>query len=124
MSTTGQPGEVWWHVHHNVLCETLTEPAEERRRYIRSQKPVGEVPVRLRLFRLIVGQLPEPIARVREARLRLGTYRDRVALEMAWRDEILAMTHYRKEMKALHAKECPNCPWDGKTIFPITKGGT
>ena len=22
---------------------------------------------------------------------------------------------------ALHAKECPNCPWDGKTIFPKDK---
>ena len=22
------------------------------------------------------------------------------------------------ECRALHAKECPNCPWDGTTIFP------
>ena len=25
-------------------------------------------------------------------------------------------------IEALHLKECPNCPWDGKTIFP-KKGG-
>ena len=28
---------------------------------------------------------------------------------------------YNKVMKALHKKECPNCPWNGKTIF--VKGG-
>ena len=22
------------------------------------------------------------------------------------------------ELEALHAKECPDCPWDGRTIFP------
>jgi len=25
---------------------------------------------------------------------------------------------YQVEVKALHAKECPNSPWDGRTIFP------
>jgi len=24
----------------------------------------------------------------------------------------------KAEIEALHAKECPNCPWDGDTIFP------
>jgi len=24
----------------------------------------------------------------------------------------------KKSILALHAKECPNCPWDGDTIFP------
>ena len=26
-----------------------------------------------------------------------------------------------KALEALHKKECPNCPWDGKTIFPQPK---
>jgi len=28
---------------------------------------------------------------------------------------------YQAEIEALHKKECPNCPWDGKTIFPRKK---
>ena len=29
-----------------------------------------------------------------------------------------ADAEHRKEIEALHAVECPGCPWDGKTIFP------
>ena len=29
-----------------------------------------------------------------------------------------------KAVEALHAKECPNCPWDGRTIFPPTSEGS
>jgi tetratricopeptide (TPR) repeat protein len=25
---------------------------------------------------------------------------------------------YAPAIEALHAQECPNCPWDGRTIFP------
>ena len=25
------------------------------------------------------------------------------------------------DLAALHEQECPNCPWDGKTIFPTAK---
>jgi len=28
---------------------------------------------------------------------------------------------YVEEIEALHAIECPNCPWDGHTIFPKEK---
>jgi len=29
-----------------------------------------------------------------------------------------AIETYQAEIEALHREECPNCPWDGKTIFP------
>ena len=25
---------------------------------------------------------------------------------------------HQEELDTLHAQECPNCPWDGKTLFP------
>jgi predicted ATPase with chaperone activity len=28
------------------------------------------------------------------------------------------------EIKALHEKECPDCPWNGKTIFPLKRFAT
>ena len=31
---------------------------------------------------------------------------------------IKAMDTYKPEMEKLHQELCPNCPWDGKTIFP------
>ena len=31
-----------------------------------------------------------------------------------------AVVDHRDEIKALHRSECPDCPWDGKTIFPKT----
>ena len=29
-----------------------------------------------------------------------------------------AAAEHREEIEALHAVECPGCPWEGKTIFP------
>jgi len=31
-----------------------------------------------------------------------------------------AYAEWNKEIEALHREECPNCPWDGGTIFPST----
>ena len=28
------------------------------------------------------------------------------------------LSKYHQELEALHATECPNCPWNGRTIFP------
>lgn len=35
----------------------------------------------------------------------------------AWGAYNKALETYQ-QIKALHAEECPNCPWDGRTIFP------
>ena len=40
--------QYYWHVHHKVLCEALTEPIQNRIDYIRSSKPKDEVETRLR----------------------------------------------------------------------------
>ncbi len=72
-----------WHVHHELLAEHLTEPIENRIKYIKSDKPEAEQDTRLRLLKKMKGTF--------------STY---------------------EELIALHAKECPDCPWNGTTIFP------
>ncbi len=47
----GYKGRTAIHVHHAVLAEELTEPAENRIAYILSDKPEREQALRLRLFR-------------------------------------------------------------------------
>lgn len=105
---TGKPGEWWWHVHHDRLCEALTEPVETRREYIRRWKPEGEQETRLRLLAPVRGDLPRELVRAWEARVRAWEAYDRAR-------EAYALS---RECADLHARECPGCPWDGRTISP------
>ena len=80
----GDYTDFWWHVHHEVLVEQLTEPLRARINYIKTNKPKEEIETRLRLLKPVLGKIP--------------------TTEKGW--------------ERLHKKECKNCPWDGKTIFP------
>ena len=122
-----------WHVHHDVLMEALTEPIENRIDYIKSYKPEHEKEVRLRLLRPVVGRLPEVLIQaLRTCDEALRTYDEALrTYEEAWRayeeagrtyeeagrtyEE--ALKAHKHEIEALHALECPDCPWDGFTIF-------
>lgn len=95
-----------WHIHHAILLEPLTKPIEKRIEYIKAEKPAGEIDLRLRLLKPVVGQLP---AAVVEAW---------AACDQAWAARDHALQANQAAINALHAKECPDCPWDGKTIFP------
>jgi len=44
------------------------------------------------------------------------------ALEAYKKVEATASAKRDKAINTLHAKECPNCPWDGETVFPKRKG--
>lgn len=56
------------------------------------KKPPEEINIRLKLLKKVKGVLPK-------------AYWD-------------AYKAWQKEIEALHKLECPNCPWDGTTIFP------
>ncbi len=43
-------GDICLHVHHEIFAEPLTEPIENRIRYILSDKPVAEQALRLRMM--------------------------------------------------------------------------
>jgi hypothetical protein len=42
-----------------------------------------------------------------------------LTLKKARADYEKALGDHAAEIDALHAEECPDCPWDGTTIFPI-----
>ena len=136
----------YWHIHHDVLVEPATEPIENRIEYIEEYKPPEERELRLRLLRPVQGVLPKEALLAGDVydkacdaytkaeshyRKILRSDDTEIALDTAHKrlNRAIAMTHtawsaYLKAtdkvpaIEALHAKECPNCPWDGETIFP------
>ena len=122
------PVGTWmWHLHHEVICEPLIEPLANRLDYIRREKPAAEVPTRLRLIDPVRGTLPAPLVKAWDAYDKAWA-----AYVKAWAAYVKAGAAYVKagaayvkagdaaypEFEALHAIEHPNCPWNGRTIFP------
>ena len=95
-----QPGSPWWCIHHEVKLEPLSEPIENRARYIREAKAEHEIETRLRAMRPVTGALPEPMRRV----------------DAEWRR---VDSEHAAEIDALWAVECADVPWgpDG-LVFP------
>lgn len=116
----------FWHVHHEVLlgwCYNYNERAE----FIRTDKLLEEQAVRLRLFQPVKGQLPRELVEARRAydeayRAYYGAYRAyygaRRAYVEARRVYYEVLNKNMPAIEALHKAECPNCPWNGRTIFP------
>jgi hypothetical protein len=118
-------GGWYWHVHHGILADPLTEPLRDRVRRIEADKPKSEVETRLRLMKPVRGKLPKAYAEAWKAYVEAGgAYVEaRKAYVEAGEAYVEATKAYVEagkapELLALHAKECPNCPWDGRTIFP------
>ena len=120
-------GKLAWHVHHERLCEFLTEPIESRQLYIKEQKPASEHNLRLKLLKIVKGRLPKGLQEAYEKRQESyqkwqKTYQKwqeanqkRQEANQKWQKALVAAM---PAMEKLHKKECPGCPWDGKTIFP------
>lgn len=129
-----------WHCHHELIVEPLAESAESRIAYILWAKPTREKALRLRLFRPILGALPETVNKAWAAYdwARAAYDEARAAYIKAWAAADKAWAAYDKARAAadkaraaydkaraaydwapLHAIECPNCPWDGRTIFAV-----
>ena len=45
--------QMYWHIHHEILVENLTEPLKTRKDYIKSSKPEDEVKLRLKLLKKV-----------------------------------------------------------------------
>ena len=107
--------EFYWHLHHKVLCEALTEPIQNRISYIRSTKPKGEVETRLRCMKPVLHPKKLPVKWKEADAKRKEAY-------AKWKEADAKLSEAYAEclpqIEALHKKEHPNCPWDGKTIFP------
>jgi len=140
----------YWHIHHDILCEVLTEPLQNRIDYIKSDKPTGEVKTRLRLLKRV--RYPEKLplewrkayTKLEEARtkwMKANTkqreadaqwkevcakwekvYVNWEEAHAKWRENHAkweeTYAKYLPQIEALHKEECPDCPWNGATIFP------
>lgn len=96
----GQPGDFYWHVHHETLCEMLTEPLQNRIDYIKWSKDPSEVGLRLKLLTPVLH--PERLPSEWEE------------ADQKWEE---AYQKHLPELEALHKEEHPDCPWNGETIF-------
>ena len=117
--TTRKP-YLCWHHYHNGLVFMVTETVEERIKFIRKYKPKKELATRERLIKKVRGKLPPALLRAGTGLLaaRDKAFAAWVEAAIAWSN---AYEHYMPAILALHAVECPDCPWDGKTIFRETK---
>ena len=114
---TPKVGDWCWHIHHDFLIEKLTEPFETRKAYIKAEKPKHEVEKRLRLMKPASKKASEARAVYDKARSEARAVYDKANSEaLAVYDK--ADSEARAKVEALHQKECPNCPWNGRTIFP------
>ena len=121
-----------WHVHHDRLVEPLTEPIENRIAFIKANKPRHEQATRLRLLRVVKGELPAVYVaawdKAEAAWAKAEAARDKA--DAAWDKAVAARDKadaawdkaYAENLpaiEALHRAECePDCPWNGRTIFP------
>ena len=96
-------GDWAWHIHHTELCEEIMESIENRIQCILTVKPEHERALRLRLMR--------PISK------RSQKVRDTACAEYE-KVCATACAEYEKVRDTAHSKECPDCTWNGKTIFP------
>ena len=140
----GWPKSGWyWHLHHDVLVE-FTHDIDERLDYVVREKSDHELPTRLRLMRPVAGKLPVALdkahaewAKACAEWAKAHAEWDKAGAEWAKSydevakayDEVAkahvewdkASAEHMPDILALHAVECPGCPWDGSTIFT---GGT
>ena len=126
----GWPKSGWyWHLHRDVLVE-FTHDIDERWDYVVREKPDHELPTRLRLMRPVAGKIPVALALAHAEWAK--AYAEWAKAHVEWDkayDEwaktnaklAKAYAEHMPDLLALHAVECPGCPWDGSTIFP---GGT
>src|SRR3990167_9774073 len=106
----------YWHLHHDILLESLTEPLKNRIAYIKEEKPKDEIKLRLKLLKPVKGKLPAEVIKARE-----GYNKAREGYNKAWEGYDKALNS--PTMKKLHQKEC-GCAYDFKreTIFTKKNG--
>ena len=140
-----------WHVHHEQLIEVLYHTIEERREYISTQKPEHERDLRLRLLKPVIGPLPTILVEAGKASDEAwkalveaskthgeawkALYEAKKAYGEATKAYDKASKAFDEASKAfdeaskasqpiieqLHSNECPNCPWNGHSIFPARR---
>ena len=134
---------LYWHLHHDELFEEVIGSIEERVAYIRSNKPARQVETRLRLMKPVrfdTPKLREAFAKWMEADAKwteaAAKWKEAGAkwteADAKWKEAgakwkeagakwMEADAKWKEAVASDHARQCPDCPWDGKTIFPEAK---
>jgi hypothetical protein len=108
----------YWHVHHDLLLEPLTEPLENRIEYVRKYKPKEQLETRLKWLAPVKGKLPKALIETGKAYKKAWEACKKACdVNRAWATYEKAWFKHKPELEALHAKEHPGCPWDGKTLL-------
>jgi hypothetical protein len=128
---------IWHAFHAGSLCQY--EDYDKRLVFIERNKPPHELSIRVQLMKRVVGKLPPDFVKAcevareawkvaretREAReIAWKALEAREAQEAAWKALKAREAAYKKhklEIERLHVIECPDCPWDGATIFSNTE---
>ena len=124
----------YFHIHHDILVEPLTEPIKNRIKFIKENKPKNEIKLRLKLMKPVKGELPKEFIEAgqkyvkaeqkydeaRQKYVEAGQKYFEVELKYfeARQKFDEARQKYEPQIIALHKKECPNCPWKNGSIFP------
>jgi len=136
---------LYWHIHHDILAEPSTEPIENRIWFIKNNEPYHEFETRLRLMKPVRGKLPElDKARAEWGKAYAEFVKARAEWDKAYAECVMTRAEWNKAyaewnkaraewdkaraewdnasadpaVLSLHAKECPNCLWNGRTILP------
>ena len=107
-----------WHLHHDKLVEWCAD-YKGRSDYIRECKPPSEINTRLKLFKFVKTPPANVVAAWGEL---YKAWEDRsinpTAHSEAWGNYLETLKKAMPALVKLHKVECPNCPWNGTTIFP------
>ena len=110
----------YFHIHHDILVEPLTEPIKNRIKFIKENKPKDEIKLRLKLMKPVKGKLPKEFIEARqkydEERQKLNEMWQKYDEERQKLNEV--WQKYNLQAFALHKKRCHNCPWKNGSIFP------
>ena len=122
----------YFHIHHKILVEVLTEPLENRIKHIKENKPEDEIELRLRLIKPVKGKLSSEFIKADQAYVKANQAWDKanqawdkarqafIKASQAWdkadRDGIL-------DLEKLHRVQC-GCGYSfiRKTIFTKENG--
>ena len=128
----------YWHVHHADVLIEWCRSYKERKAFILENKADNNIDTRIRLFKPVRGTLPREVVEAGksyheawkaydEASKTAGKTHDKVwksyheaskAYDEAWKVCEKALKNNMPAIEDLHRKECPDCPWDGHSIFP------
>lgn len=113
-----------WHGYHDVLCDWDIPSRKVRIASIKANKPAHEQPLRLRLYKPMSAEACGLLAAHHElvGPTWAATYSHGAGHARAADNEAVGSAW--AALEAIHKIECPNCPWNGMSIFPEAKEPT